>query len=156
MGKDGEAITDAVFTAEIVLPDAARRPVRLTRQGDELVGSFYETDAAGDYTVVVSASRGGENLGTAQARFLVYEQDLELENPVPDASLLQNLARMTGGEAMTAQDFASFLDRFQLTRPDPIVEIQAKQTPWDTWPFFLALVGLLAAEWYLRKRWGLV
>jgi len=36
------------------------------------------------------------------------------------------------------------------------VEQVRKQTLWDTWPFLLLFVGLLGAEWYLRKRWGLV
>jgi len=36
------------------------------------------------------------------------------------------------------------------------VRQQTKTTLWDRWSFFLALVGLLGAEWYLRKRWGLV
>jgi hypothetical protein len=156
MDKNGEPIADAQFSAEVLRPDAARRPVRLTRQADELVGSFYETDQAGDYTVVASASRGGQSLGAAQSRFLVYEQDLELENPVADVSLLQSLASMTGGQSMAPEQLQSFLEKFKTTRPDPIVEIQAKRTPWDTWPFFLAFVGVLSAEWFLRKRWGLV
>ncbi len=33
---------------------------------------------------------------------------------------------------------------------------ETKQALWDTWTFFALLVGLLGAEWYLRKRWGLV
>jgi hypothetical protein len=29
-------------------------------------------------------------------------------------------------------------------------------SPWDTWPMLLLLAGCLIAEWYLRKKWGLV
>ena len=34
------------------------------------------------------------------------------------------------------------------------VETVVKHTPWDTWPFFLAFVGVVSAERYLRKKWG--
>jgi hypothetical protein len=40
--------------------------------------------------------------------------------------------------------------------PELKEEVVAWITYWDTWPFFLTFVGLLGAEWYLRKRWGLV
>jgi hypothetical protein len=68
------------------LPIEALKPAVLDK-ADRLFGViFAETQQAGDYTVVVSATRAGEELGTAKARFLVYEQDLELDNAAADAS----------------------------------------------------------------------
>ncbi len=29
-------------------------------------------------------------------------------------------------------------------------------TPQGAWLFFLAVVGLLTGEWFLRKKWGMV
>lgn len=153
--KNGEPLTSIPLKVEIAVPDASSRPARLTLQGDQFQGSFAETDLAGDYTITVSVP-GRDDLAPARARFLVYEHDLELENPVADPSLLQSLSAMTDGQAMAPEQLVSFLGRFKDLRPEPVVEFQAKQTPWDTWPFFLAIVGLLAAEWFLRKRWGLV
>jgi uncharacterized membrane protein len=153
--KNGEALTRLPLKAEVSLPDGTKHAPRLTVQGDQYVGTFYETDQAGDYTISVSAP-GRDDLAQANARFLVFEQDLELENPAADPSLMQSLATLTGGEAMAPEQLVSFLGRFNDHRPDPIVEFQTKQTPWDTWPYFLTIVGLLCTEWLLRKRWGLV
>ena len=46
----------------------------------------------------------------------------------------------------------------RLARQTQNLEVPQKTatTFWDKWSFFLALVGLLTVEWYLRKRWGLV
>jgi uncharacterized membrane protein len=157
LAKDGEPTTDAQLNASLTLPDGAKRQVRLVRQGEKYVGSFYETDLAGDYTLTAQAERGAENLGTASVRFLVYEQDLELENPAADPSLLASLAAMTDGRAMVPDELFDFFERLGADhRPDAEVEVLAKHTPWDTWPYFLGLVGLLCVEWWLRKRWGLV
>jgi hypothetical protein len=32
---------------------------------------------------------------------------------------------------------------------------QLGDTTMDAWIFFLVLIGLLATEWFLRKRWSL-
>lgn len=87
-------MNNAQFSAEIVMPDARRVPFG-TRQNNQFVGSYSGADVAGDYTVVVSARHDGKDLGTTQSRFLVYENDLELENPAADAPLLQSLASVT-------------------------------------------------------------
>jgi hypothetical protein len=155
-GPDGTPMTDASLTAEIVLPDGSRQPLRLERKGDELAGSFAETEAAGDYKVIVTATHNAEPLGTAQARFLIFAQDLELERPVADPTLLASLAQITGGEALAPEQFGAFLEKLRANPPSPIVDIEKKQTPYDTWPFFLLVAGLLSVEWWLRKRWGLV
>jgi len=33
---------------------------------------------------------------------------------------------------------------------------QWSYAPWDKWPMLLVLAGCMCAEWFLRKRWGLV
>ncbi len=66
-------------------------------------GVFSETQASGDYTIEVTASGGGAGQGSTKSRFLVFEQDLELDNAAADPSLLSSLARMTaqaGGQLL--------------------------------------------------------
>jgi hypothetical protein len=151
----GERIPNATFKAEIVLPDGTERPLRLS-QGEEATGTFRDTQAAGDYTIRVTATKGNEVLGSNRARFLVYEQDLELDNASADATVLDSLAAMTGGQALAPEELSALLQRLAAQTQSLEVQTETKKTLWDTWPFLLAFVGLLAGEWYLRKRWGLV
>ncbi len=153
---EGEPLHDAEFSVEVVPPEGSGQPVTLIRQEGESTGTFRETQRAGDYTVRVSASHGGDTLGSAEARFLVHKQDLELDNPAADVSTMESLAASTGGETLAPEQLPRLLER--LTEDTETVEIvtEARQTFWDSWPFFLCLVTLMGVEWFLRKRWGLV
>jgi uncharacterized membrane protein len=151
-----EPIVDAEFRAEVLLPDGGRRPMVVVRQGQESAGSFFETEQAGDYTITVTATRDSVPLGTAKARFLVYEQDLELDNAVAERGLLDMLASTTGGESLAPEQLPELLEKLKQVPQDLQIEVQTKKTLWDTWPLFLLLALLLSVEWFLRKRWGLV
>ena len=93
----GESIKDADYKAEIVSPDGSRSPLALVHQGDQMVGSFRQTQAAGDYAIEVTATEKDHVLGTARARFTVFAQDLELDNAAADATAMESLAAMTDG-----------------------------------------------------------
>jgi uncharacterized membrane protein len=155
----GDVYDDAQFEAEVILPDGTKRPVHLARGSEEMTAVFADTQQAGDYTVVVSATRAGEDLGTAKARFLIYEQDLELDNAAADPSLLASLAKVSeqsGGRLLAPEELPELLDQIKQQPLERQVEREVKETPWDTWPFFVLFVSVLSADWFLRKKWGLV
>ena len=154
----GDPALDATLKAEIVRPDGSRRPVALVRQGEQTIGAFNETQLAGDYVIEVSAAGPSVN-GMTRARFLIYEQDLELDNAAADPTLLASLARTTaqaGGRLLAPEELPSLVEHIRQQPPVLETQTQEKQSPWDTWPFFLTFVSLLCVEWFLRKRWGLV
>ena len=152
----GEPIADVVWQARVKLPNGNLGQTRLRHQGDEMSGLFLDALAPGDYVVQVEAKAKGQTLGTAQARFLVYEQDLEMDNPAADLGAMESLAVMTGGRAVAPEQLPNLLAELKQAAHNFEIETQIKHTLWDTWPFFSTLVGLLLVEWYLRKRWGLV
>jgi uncharacterized membrane protein len=185
MGADdaqGAPVDAAQFEVVVKTPDGVEEVVRPTREvqagaeGSESRresatwgATFRETAKPGDYKIVVTAKapspqpssegRGGEVLGTAEARFLVPAQDLELDRPAAEPSLMAQLAEMTkpaGGAALAAEELPDLLQRLAEEPPELKEEVVARITYWDTWPFFLIFVGLLGTEWFLRKRWGLV
>ena len=85
---------------EVKLPKwLDRRAQAAARRAPETAGIFLDAQASGDYTIRVQATHNGQLLGSVQSRFLVYEQDRELENPAADRGALENLAMMTGGRA---------------------------------------------------------
>lgn len=152
----GGAVVGADYQAEIVLPDGKRQAVELVAGSGQMTGSFRATQAAGDYTVSVTATKDGQPLGTARSRFLVFEQDLELDNAAADASVLESLAAMTGGRSLVPEELSNLVKRMTEDTESLEVHTETKKPLWDTWGLFALLVGLLATEWYLRKRWGLV
>jgi uncharacterized membrane protein len=152
----GDPIADAEFKAEIVPPSGVRRPLALVRQGNQMTGTFAETQAAGDYAIEVTATEKGQPLGAARGRFLVFQQDLELDNASADAATLENLATMTGGHSLAPEQLPELIRSLIENTHDLEVQQETKKTFWDTWTFFLTIVGLLTVEWYIRKRLGLV
>jgi len=157
-----EKLADVDYQVRVQLPrkpdspEPQYEPVRTVAQGTQAIGSFRNTATAGDYAIEVTAARQGQPLGSARARFLVFEQDIELDNAAADVGLLQNLAAITGGEMIAPEQLAELIDRLANQPENLEIPQETKLTFWDRWSFFLTLVGLLSVEWYLRKRWGLV
>ncbi|MBI3836330.1 MAG: hypothetical protein HY288_00160 [Planctomycetia bacterium] len=155
----GEPLENARDEAEVSLPDGTKQKINMVQHGDHASGVFDQTQTAGDYAIAVSVQHEGAPVGSARSRFLVFEQDLELDNAVADPTLLASLSAMTkdfGGESLAPEELPELLRRIQEKPLELEVENLVKRTPWDTWPFFLLFVGLISAEWYLRKKWGLV
>jgi hypothetical protein len=152
----GEPVKDAHFQAEVLPPNGDPLPVELVQSGDQVTGTFPQTEKAGDYTIRVTATQDSQSLGEARGRFLVFEENLELDNAAADATVLDSLAAMTGGKSLAPEELPGLIAQMQRQTESLEVKTEAKQSLWDTWPFFFLLIGLLGAEWYLRKRWGLV
>ena len=94
---------------------------------------------------------------TASARFTVPNQDMELDQPAAEPTLLAALAKLTpGGRGLAPEELPTLLQQLQSRQDEFEEEIVTHISLWDRWPVLLALVGLLSLEWWLRKRWGLV
>ncbi len=152
----GGPVDDADYRAEVVLPDGSKQALQLVRATGQRNGSFQATEMPGDYTIHASAAADGEPLGETRSRFLVVEEDLELDNAAADATTLESLAAMTGGRSLVSEELPALIERLARDAEALQVRTEIKRPLWDTWSFFLLLVGALATEWYLRKRWGLV
>ncbi len=156
MAPTGEIVNDGNGEAIVTLPDGSREKVELTQIRGQLGGSIRETSQTGDYTLEATVSQTGAVLGAARARFVVIEQDLELDNASADAGVMDSLAAMTGGKSLAPEELPQALEQLGVQGESLVETSEVKQNLWDTWPLMLTLVGLLGLEWYLRKRWGLV
>jgi len=154
-----EPIATARFDVAVETPDGRTVDVRPVRSGGAWGAIFRETTTPGDYRIKVTGHDPSGQIGTAEARFLVPEQDIELDRPAAEPTLMAQLADMTtdaGGAALAPEELPTLMHRLAAEPPKLEEEVIAKDTYWDTWPFFLTFVGLLGVEWFLRKRWGLV
>ncbi len=105
--------------------------------------------------MAVEATRDGKVLGRDSARFLVYQDDREMENPAADRSLLRQIAETTGGESLPPEKLPAYLRSLNGKISTEFVS-QTEHRVWDNWPFFLIFTALLTLEWWLRKRNGWV
>jgi hypothetical protein len=152
----GQPIPQAQFRAEVQLPDGRLEQVPLVSGESGWQGAMVQTEQPGDYTLRATAKLPDGQELTGTARFLVFQQDLELNLAAADIGTMETIAAMTGGQALAPEQLPSLLE--QLLRQTSTLQVEQvrKRTLWDTWPVFLLFVGLLSVEWYLRKRWGLV
>jgi hypothetical protein len=93
--------------------------------------------------------------GTSQtARFIVYDENLETTEVATDAGYLKKLCESSGGRLLKPDELGKFLSELREERnaDAPLTKLTSA---WDrVWVFWL--IGLLfAADWYLRRRWGL-
>lgn len=159
---DADTPADATidFAVTITNPAGEQLPlVTIASDENRRVGAFAATDQAGDYIAEVVGSVGGTELGRARARFLVPQQDLELDRPGAEPSLLAQLAKLTesaGGQALAPEELPGLIARLAKEQPELKTEVIKRITYWDKWPFLLLFAGVVGIEWFLRKRWGLV
>ena len=102
-----------------------------------------------------SPRRDGQEIGRDTARFLVYQDDRELENPSADLNLARQIAEVTDGEAVPPERLGNYIKALDRSGYSEYVTSQEHRV-WDNWPFLLIFTALLTLEWWLRKRHGWV
>ena len=110
-------------------------------------------DQPGVYRLDATATRGGVRIGTASRQVLVGGADLEMAQPRLDEAVLQRLAGATKGHYLRADHAAQLPALLRESRVDAGTPEQ--RDLWQNGWSFVALVGLLGAEWLLRRRAGL-
>jgi uncharacterized membrane protein len=83
----------------------------------------------------------------------VHDDPEEFQDPRPDAARLEALAAASGGKVLhNADDLARLLSGYAAAPGEVVVQ---KVPVWDSAALWLLLLGLLAAEWVVRRRRGL-
>lgn len=158
----GESITfNLIYNGKA--PPVSDPVVRLTYNGAEAATLNLSTDPSGDsaslnFTPRAAGRYEAKTLlpdGTeSKARFLVYHEQLERTETAVDLAYLQQLATASGGRIIASNEIAELVSSLLLeTAP---MEARSRLIPlWNTASICLLLTFLLAAEWFLRRRWGL-
>lgn len=93
--------------------------------------------------------------GTKQeSRFMVYDENLEETEVATDTVYLKKLCEASGGCLLKPNELAGLIQKISQERVEATPKTKLTSV-WDqTWLFYL--LGLsFAADWYLRRRWGL-
>lgn len=154
----GEPMPDLKYDTKITrdAPNATPENVEVFNQGTEAKGTHFVTGKPGDYKATVTATNSsGKTIGTDSARFLVYQDDRELENPAADLSLLKQIAKATEAEYVPPEGLAKYIASLDKSLVTEYVT-QKDVRIWDNWWFLMLFALILTLEWFLRKRHGWV
>ena len=150
-----DPVGDAAPVVTVTGPDgvARRRPPVLVDAAAGRYRAEFHAPEAGVYRIDAVADRRGERLGAATDRVLVGAGDPELADPWLNAPVLERAAAASGGRYVEPAAAASLARSILDGAAAPAAPVQVPL--WHNAWMFLWLVAVLAAEWGLRRRWGL-
>ena len=123
------------------------------------VGRGYQLRAgrlpAGRYSYRAATTFDGEEY-VATGGFTVRDVELEALNTTADWALLRRMSDQQGGATVTGDAVATLAERILASeRAKPVLYQSVRTRPLIDWPWLLAIaLGLLAVEWFVRRRLG--
>ena len=172
--KESERGDDFTLAVETLTPDGRTIPDTMTAESSNVssnessaespagdaawLGVFRFTGAEGDYRIAatVRSKQTGEISAETSGRFLVESFSPELENPAASPATLAAVAHISGGDTVLREDLSDLIDTLSLKKEKLVETRSIQRSLYDTWPVFGAMLLLLFAEWFLRRRWGMV
>jgi uncharacterized membrane protein len=148
-------VSNAVVALRVTEPGGRERTMAaaLTEPSEGRYTAAVRFDQPGVYTVAADVRRGSEVLGSVRRPLLVGGVDVELAQPRLNEAVLRRIAETTGGRYVPANEAH--------TVPALLSETDSGKPPremrdvWHNGFSLAAIIGLLAAEWMLRRRVGL-
>jgi hypothetical protein len=153
---------DARVTAHFIGPDGISTMVDMLPVQDT-PGAFradWTAEKAGSYLAEVTAQRGAQNdrateeLGRDVLTFQRTDGVAENFHREQNRELLEKLASQTGGRYWKEQDLAKLPN--EISYSEAGISVRDTKGLWNMPVVFLVLVALLAGEWLLRRKWGIV
>jgi hypothetical protein len=123
--------------------------IKAAGQGNEYLGSFLpEKEGTYKLRVETPASRVEENL--------VVASPMEGLDGFPRPEQLKIISTATGGRVLSRDDdLLREIETYAEKTESRFVELRSSAL-WEKPYTFIVILILLATEWYLRRRWGLV
>lgn len=150
-----EPAADADVSMTITGPDGAvqHHEATLASPRDGRYAASVRFGQPGVYRVDAEARRGGLPLGTHTRYVLAGGADLEMSDPRVNEAALRRVAAATGGEFVPAAEVGTL--EMLLDRSGSATRATELRDLWHNAWTLLAIMGLLAAEWLVRRRVGL-
>ena len=131
-------------------------------QGGRVSADFRPRGEAGEYAASFLPEKGGIYRVKVETPGASTEETLNVSDPVaerdgfPDHERLRRLARSTGGKFLASRE--EILEEIlSAAQERKTLWVEEKRTPLGAhWAFPALVLLLLSAEWYFRRRWGLV
>jgi len=152
-----QPLENATITLKILPADSAEGAnLSAEPSPDEsgLYESTYIPRESGGYRVEAEViSEDGAKVGSGQSGWATDLAAAEFRSLAPNRTLMENLARRTGGAMLDADGLEAFLD--QLPDRQSLITETITSPLWHTPWMFLFALGCFVAEWGLRRWKGL-
>ena len=112
-----------------------------------------ELSQVGRYEIEAVAALKGDDIGADKAVLQVRPATEELRRLSQDTETLKKIASESGGEYLPFERIAELPEI--LHKDTHIIQRHRDWDLWDNGWVFAAIIGLLCAEWFIRKRAGL-
>jgi hypothetical protein len=149
------AVNGAAVSASVLGPNGEPLDVPFEWMVDkdgEYRGSFAASEP-GLYRVRVSARVGDSVITSGEDYIVAHDIQQEMFGAAQRPALLERVARETGGRYYTPETAEALARDMMYTNSGTTVTEQLDL--WDTPAMFVALLGLIAVEWLLRRKRGL-
>lgn len=149
-------LADAAFKIDVVPPDRKSFQVRAAASS-QIAGVYtaqFEVNQTGNYQIRAFGVEDFSSLGEDSTEIYVQSPLAEFENPQLNEQLLKQLAEESGGIYTPIDDVKSLPKKIKDV--EERVFTNQERNLWNTPIILILVVSLLGAEWFLRKRKGLV
>lgn len=148
-------LNDAKVTAYVTAPsgDIEEVPVQWSGERDGEYQGTFTAKMPGIYSARVEATRAGTPIGETKTQVRAAPSDAEYFDATMQAPRLQRIADETGGRFYTAANVAGLPEDLQYTGRG-VTTIEEREL-WHMPIVLMVMLGLLGAEWALRRRVGL-
>jgi hypothetical protein len=148
-------VNGATVTATITDPTGAETsmPLEWTVEEDGEYRTTFVPAQLGTHLISVEAEHGGVSLGKDDTEISTADLTTEFFGAEMNAPLLRRIADETGGRFYTAATVAGLSEDARFTDSgNTIVEVHEL---WDMPVVLILILGLVGAEWGVRRRRGL-
>jgi len=157
--RDGEGRPVTNATVDAVLSKDGQKVATIRLAADEAGGGLFRGRTAaldsGAYEVAVETAAIPASELKARTSFKVEPRETgELTQLAMNEDLLRQMANASGGRYVREENFDRVLDYLAPMTQGRVVE--SDTILWQSWWWFVPIVGLLSVEWILRKRAGML
>lgn len=148
-------VNDARVMARVTPPSGRtfEVPLEWTLKEDGSYQGQFVAEEEGMYRLEADAALGADTTTSPPSSLLSDTQGADVERAELRTPLLRRIAEETGGRYYPLADAARLADDVSYTESG--ITVRESRDLWDMPIVFLLLIGLLGAEWAVRRWWGL-
>jgi hypothetical protein len=114
----------------------------------------WTAEKPGSYVVEVTAGRGNDELGRDVLTFERTDGEAENFHTAQNRELLEKLSSQTGGRYWKADELGRLPS--EISYSEAGISVRDTKELWNMPIVFLTLLALMAGEWLLRRKWGVI